>query len=117
MMYETSVSIKGFVLQSETSEALIDLFQGVADELKKMRDAGITLDPDTTSENWASLVTEDPKVAEEFGLEPVPEVTEEEEEQQWLRWQEEELRLVNRFWKNNPLNQCVVANSEQSDSE
>ena len=80
MMYETSVSIKGFVLQSETIEALIDLFQGVADELKKMRDAGITLDPDTTSEHWASLVTEDPDVAKQFGLHEREEPEEEEYE-------------------------------------
>jgi hypothetical protein len=54
--------------------------RAAADELDGMAAAGIVLDPESDMESdYADLVTEDPKVAEEFGLEEDPEEDDEDD--------------------------------------
>jgi hypothetical protein len=64
---------------AETIDDMIRMLQEAADTLRKMRDAGITLEPDGCArDDYADLVTENPDVAKQFGLEPCEEPDEEE---------------------------------------
>jgi hypothetical protein len=48
---------------------LIEALDGAADELRRMRRAGVTLAPDSgATDGYADLVTDDPAAAREFGF-------------------------------------------------
>lgn len=50
---------------------MIAALRGVADQLEKMQESGVTLDVDASGmeDDYATLVTDDPKVAKKFGME------------------------------------------------
>lgn len=58
---------KWITAHAETIDDMINGLEGGAEELRKMRDAGIVLDGGA-EDDYAYLVTEDPEVAEKFGL-------------------------------------------------
>jgi hypothetical protein len=48
---------------------LIEALNGAADELRRMLQAGVTLDPDGgVADGYAELLTDDPAAAREFGF-------------------------------------------------
>lgn len=69
-VYETLWRNKWMTSDAKTIEDMILMIRGAADDLQAMKDAGITLDEDSgISDDYARLITTDPKVADTFGLE------------------------------------------------
>ena len=61
---------KWITSNAKTIDDMIAVYEGLAAHFKEMRDAGIALDPDSgVSDDYATLVTEDPAVATKYGLE------------------------------------------------
>jgi len=55
--------------EAKTIDEMIAGLRDAADRLEQMKAAGISLDPDSgIADDYAELVTTDPKVAEDFGL-------------------------------------------------
>jgi hypothetical protein len=80
MVYEMTWRNKELTGGAETIDDMIKMLQEAADTLRKMRDAGITLEPDGGAwDDYAHLVTKNPDVAKQFRLEPCEEPDEEEE--------------------------------------
>lgn len=78
-MYEMMWRNKFLTLEAKTIDDMIEGLSAAVNDLKEMKAAGITLDEDgPTSDDYARLITDDPKVAEKFGLEK-PEWDEEED--------------------------------------
>ena len=85
MLYETTWRSKGLTDGAETIDEMIGKLQSTVEELKQMRDAGITLEG-CVGDDYGTLVTEDPEVAKQFGLEEWedPEEEEEENDEPWI---------------------------------
>jgi len=61
---------KWLTAQAQTIDDMIDGLQAAADELRAMKAEGVCLrDTQCVSDDFAFLVTTDPKVAEKFGFE------------------------------------------------
>jgi hypothetical protein len=68
--YEALWCSRSVIAGAESIEEMICMLAEAVKELNAMRAAGITLDPEGgTEDGHALLVTSDPVVAEEFGLE------------------------------------------------
>jgi hypothetical protein len=70
MRYEYGWCSKCLIADATTIEEMINTLQDLADMLREMKARGVTLDPDSVDNAYATLVTDDPKVAAEFGFEP-----------------------------------------------
>jgi hypothetical protein len=68
MEYELSWRNKFLTADANTLDEMISTLQAATDELRAMRAAGVTLDPCGMEDDYARLVTDDPKVAEQFGF-------------------------------------------------
>ena len=72
-VYETTWRNKFLTLEAKTIEEMAALLRSAASRLEQMARCGITLDPKGgTGDDYARLVTTDPLVAKEFGLEAEP---------------------------------------------
>ena len=65
---------KFLTIDATSLDELIEIFQAAARELEAMRADGVTLDPDGTADDYATLVTTDPQVAKKYGLEDEAEI-------------------------------------------
>ena len=68
-MYSRLWRSKFLTARARSIGDLIEALSGAADELRRMRRAGVTLDLDSGVEDgYAELVTDDPAAAREFGF-------------------------------------------------
>jgi Ran GTPase-activating protein (RanGAP) involved in mRNA processing and transport len=70
--YEMLWRNKWLTANATSLDEMIDHLQQAVDELRAMRAAGVTLSEDSAMpDDYAELVTADPKVAEKFGFQEV----------------------------------------------
>ena len=68
-MYSRLWRSKFLTTYARSISDLIEALSGAADELRRMRRAGVTLDPDGgVADGYAELLTDDPAAAREFGF-------------------------------------------------
>jgi hypothetical protein len=68
-MYSRLWRSKSLTAHARSIGDLIEALSRAADELRRMRRAGVTLDPDGgAADGYAELVTDDPAAAREFGF-------------------------------------------------
>lgn len=67
-MYEMIWRNKWLTAEAKTIDDMIAMLRGAADQLKAMKDAGVTLETGNMQDDYAFLNTDDPKVAETFGF-------------------------------------------------
>ncbi len=80
VQYERCWRNKFLTTEAKTIDDMINIFEEVVKEFKQMKADGITLREDVMggiSDDYATLITDDPKVAEKYGFEL--ELTEDEE--------------------------------------
>lgn len=60
---------KWLTAQARSLEEMVGMLRAAADELDAMRAAGVALQPDSgVADDYATLTTEDPAVAQRFGF-------------------------------------------------
>jgi hypothetical protein len=62
-------------------DEMIESLRAAADQLDAMRKAGVTLEGDGAEDDYATLVTTDPTVANDFGMEEKGEYLDDEDNQ------------------------------------
>jgi hypothetical protein len=96
MTYELLWRNKFLTINAETIDDMIDTLQGATDELRAMRDAGITL-AHGQEDDYATFITEDKELAERFGFWEMEEFFDEEEEEEDDDMSEEELSEEEKY--------------------
>ena len=78
--YEMTWRNKFLTMHAKSISEMADILQSAASDLREMASAGVVLAHDSAGDDYATLVTADPALAERFGFYPQEEDDEEDDQ-------------------------------------